>query len=163
MIDCSVPPLAGEKMQKKRWLAIFNRFPEIPLVGVELGVFMGTMSKWLLAYKPSMHLTMVDIRRRKELDSVLKWFPKETWDFYEMTSHSAAALVPDDHFDFVFVDADHSFEAVKQDIHDWLPKVKPGGWLCGHDFNKVGVDRAVRKTLPSYELDMDNTWFYRRP
>lgn len=36
--------------------------------------------------------------------------------------------------DFVFIDADHSYEGVKKDILAWLPKVKKGGVLSGHDY-----------------------------
>lgn len=170
-------PLTRERMKQKRWWAIFKRFPERPpLVGAELGVALGNMSRWLLSYKPSMHLTMVDVVYAPGLKDTLERFPEETWDFYEMPTHEAAGMVPDDHFDFVFIDADHSYEAVKRDIQDWLPKVKPGGWLCGHDFGKkwanwgksgVGeqypVKKAVEELLPGYELDVNDTWFYRRP
>lgn len=49
--------------------------------------------------------------------------------------------------DFVFIDADHSEGAVKDDIRAWLPLVKPGGVLCGHDLPWPGVERAVRSEL----------------
>ena len=54
-----------------------------------------------------------------------------------------------DHFsdrsiDLVFVDADHSYEAVKNDLEAWLPKVTRHGVLCGHDYTvRPGVRRAV--------------------
>jgi len=47
---------------------------------------------------------------------------------------------PDEFFDFVFIDADHTYEGCKKDIHDWYPKVKKGGVLCGHDY----VHRAIK-------------------
>lgn len=54
-------------------------------------------------------------------------------------------------FDFVYIDADHSYEAAKADIAAWLPHVRPGGIIAGHDFvpdgeypyGSFGVKRAV--------------------
>lgn len=36
--------------------------------------------------------------------------------------------------DFVYLDADHSYTAVQNDIAAWLPLIRPGGIICGHDF-----------------------------
>ncbi len=40
--------------------------------------------------------------------------------------------------DFVYLDADHSYTAVQNDIEAWLPLVRPGGIICGHDFVSDG-------------------------
>ncbi len=60
-------------------------------------------------------------------------------------STKAAKSVADGWADFVFIDAGHSYAAVKADIAAWLPKVKPGGWFGGHDYHPKfpGVIRAV--------------------
>lgn len=50
-----------------------------------------------------------------------------------MRSEDAASIFKDQSCDFVFIDGDHSFEATMRDIEMWMPKVKPGGILCGHD------------------------------
>jgi predicted O-methyltransferase YrrM len=50
----------------------------------------------------------------------------------------------DDSLDFVFIDGDHSYEAVKADIQAWLPKVKSNGLLAGHDY---GWCESVRKAV----------------
>ncbi len=64
---------------------------------------------------------------------------------WKMTSTSAAEFVTDASLDFVYVDADHSYEAVKEDIRLWLPKVHKGGYIGGHDFSYYhpGVPKAV--------------------
>lgn len=47
---------------------------------------------------------------------------------------------------FVFIDGDHSLDAVRADVRAWLPKVRPGGLLAGHDYDrKSTVWRAVQE------------------
>lgn len=63
----------------------------------------------------------------------------------KLDSVSASKLYKDESLDFVFIDADHTYEAVLNDIHHWFPKVKHGGHIAGHDyFNDPGVQKAVR-------------------
>ena len=45
--------------------------------------------------------------------------------------------------DFVYIDADHSYDGCKLDMETWFPKLKPSGQLCGHDYNLPGVKQAV--------------------
>lgn len=49
-------------------------------------------------------------------------------------SEKAAEMFEDASLDFVYIDANHAYEYVAQDIRLWYPKVKPGGYLCGHDY-----------------------------
>lgn len=48
-------------------------------------------------------------------------------------SADAATLLADSSFDLIFIDADHSYNAVREDIAAWRSKLRPGGILCGHD------------------------------
>ena len=57
---------------------------------------------------------------------------------WRMTSEQAAPAMPDETLDFCYIDADHRYEAVKRDIEMWLPKVRPGGLICGHDYVNDG-------------------------
>jgi predicted O-methyltransferase YrrM len=76
-------------------------------------------------------------------------------------SVDAASQFLDGILDLVFIDADHSYEGCLRDIHAWLPKVKRGGWICGHDYaNKSGeVKKAVDEVFNNVEFGRDHTWF----
>jgi predicted O-methyltransferase YrrM len=50
-------------------------------------------------------------------------------------------------FDFVYIDGNHRYPNVKEDIELSLPIIKAGGILCGHDFNMTGVRKAVEEKV----------------
>jgi len=66
-----------------------------------------------------------------------------------MASTEAAKLFKSQSLMMVFIDANHSYEAVLQDLQAWWPKICPGGMICGHDYvpthpNSInGVVKAV--------------------
>ena len=55
--------------------------------------------------------------------------------------------IKDESLDLVFIDADHSYEAVSNDLPFWWKKVRKGGWLLGDDYNSChpGTQRAVNE------------------
>jgi len=61
-------------------------------------------------------------------------------EFLRMTSHEAAQRIANNSVDFVYIDGNHDYKAVLQDIQDWAPKVKPGGWLCGDDVYSTNLE-----------------------
>ena len=69
--------------------------------------------------------------------------------FIRKYSSDAVDDVPDG-LDFVYIDANHQYDFVKKDIELYFSKVRVGGIIGGHDFNFVGVGRAV------CEFVMDN-------
>ena len=76
-----------------------------------------------------------------------------------MTSLKGANFFPDQCLDAVFIDAAHDYENVKADIAAWLPKVKKGGVIAGHDYmcGWSGVDRAVAEAF-NYVDFQENCW-----
>lgn len=79
-------------------------------------------------------------------------------------------LFPDGYFDIVFVDADHSTESVRADIINWMPKVKFGGVLLGHDINYGCVRRAVEeifidicpiRSRKLWSFEVSRNYFYK--
>lgn len=82
-------------------------------------------------------------------------------------SVSMASKVPDEFLDFVFIDADHRYEAALADIKAWTPKVKEDGIVCGHDYHHPrfpGVTRAVDECFGEHVIDaeIDHVWSARK-
>lgn len=78
-------------------------------------------------------------------------------------SKEAAKDFPDNSLDFVFLDADHSYEAVIGDINTWYPKIKNGGIISGHDYGFWNsVNKAVDQLLPSVKTFPGTVWYYKK-
>lgn len=81
----------------------------------------------------------------------------------KMSSAEAAAELAAKSFDVIFLDADHSEEAIRQDISNWLPNLKPGGLMCGHDYaneNYPSVTKVIDE-LDGPEGATDMIWAWR--
>jgi hypothetical protein len=78
-------------------------------------------------------------------------------------SADAAPLYEDKSVDFVFIDARHTYDMVTLDIQSWLPKVKDGGVLAGHDyFDKFPeVIQAVDDYFGDSISVRGNSWIYQ--
>jgi predicted O-methyltransferase YrrM len=71
--------------------------------------------------------------------------------------------------DMIFIDADHTYKSVKQDINLWYDKVKEGGIISGHDFNHShhpGVTLAVKEFFDAddYKINSEigNVWWVQK-
>lgn len=76
-----------------------------------------------------------DRLKRIDCDNIVELIRQNSWE--------AAKNFANKSIDFVFIDADHRYESVKKDITSWLPKIKSGGMIAGHDFQEQGVKDAV--------------------
>ena len=65
--------------------------------------------------------------------------------------------------DFIFIDACHVYEAVRDDIAAWLPLVRPGGLLAGHDRKFSGVRKALEERLEGWTPARRVCWAYQVP
>lgn len=83
-----------------------------------------------------------------------------------LSSLESAKLYPDRSLDFVFIDASHEYEDVKQDILSWYPKVKKGGYIAGHDYTTFdGVQKAVDEIIINKGLNWvleKSYWIHRK-
>ena len=138
--------------------------------GAEIGVFEGYYSNVLLSHNPALTLWCIDSwgpeRRRADAFTVAQQTLAPHNDrvvLMKGTSLAVAALVPDGFFDFVFIDANHSYDAVREDVAAWAPKVRSGGIVSGHDYypgkrvKQCGVIQAVDEYIAAHGLTLHTT------
>ena len=75
-------------------------------------------------------------------------------------STEAAAVFEADSVDALFLDGDHSYEGVRADLNAWIPKLRQGAILAGHDYAYPGVRQAVRDRFGGVEV-CNGTWVVR--
>jgi hypothetical protein len=158
--------------------------------GVEIGVKQGEFSKHLLSNWNCKQLYLVD-PWITQADSVydenhhnhsddyeickknVEQF-KDKYQFVRNFSHNAHKMFKNEYFDFIYIDGNHSYEAVKQDLNDWYPKLKPHGIICGDDYtvksidNVFGYEFGVKKAVDEFALnnhknvsiDLTGDWYY---
>ena len=137
-------------------------------VGAELGLRKGATYLHLLEHCPGLTLIgvdswaeglghqEVDLAERMVRDSAARY--GERARIIKGWTVPVAEQIPDSSLDFIFVDADHSYESVKADLMAWMPKVKKGGWFIGHDINWPSVKQAVDELLSDYIIGPDNCY-----
>jgi len=147
----------------------------------EIGSFAGESAEEFLKHAKIAHLHSIDpwaggydatdpasenypmVAIEREFDERMKPFAGRVTK-HRMTSVDAIHLFPDRSLDFVYIDALHTYEGAKIDINLWRHKVKPGGWLGGHDYEPAfpGVIRAVDDTFgrPDHRFS-EHSWLKR--
>ena len=84
---------------------------------------------------------------KKSREAIQSWASKINFNVEIVVDFSvrAAKQFKDGYFDFVYIDADHSYDGVTADLEAWYPKVRKGGMLAGHDYkNWEREDPALR-------------------
>ena len=82
---------------------------------------------------------------------------------HKCLSWEAAELFDEGYFDLVYIDADHSYEGCSKDIQAWLPKMRKGSILAGHDFWHPPVKQAVVENIKGeirYFEKLGHVWEY---
>jgi hypothetical protein len=139
-------------------------------VGAEVGVRVGRFSEMLLTRWTGARLLSIDPWQSAPADeyvdhnnveqAVQEDYHRRTVtrlarfgarsEVLRLTSLEAAEHTDDRTLDFVYIDARHDYDSVREDLHAWFPKLRPGGILAGHDYfdgiyrgTVFGVRRAV--------------------
>ncbi len=111
------------------------------------------------------YLDVANISYREQLNNYLYVVTRFSENYnvkiYRMDSVEATDHFPDEYFDWIYIDADHSYEGCKRDLNAWYPKLKKGGMFCGHDFldgvipaGVFGVKRAVEEFMKEKDAQL---------
>jgi len=140
-------------MKQKELLAhLLDTLLEDNFIGVEIGVDTGETTVCLLEQCQKLkHLYAIDpyFNRDGRCQQVKKLLDTPKCTFLRMTSNDAVNHIPNG-LDFIFVDGDHSFLSVKSDLNNYVPKIKSGGLLTGHDWTCVRRDFGVVQAAGEY-------------
>lgn len=131
------------------------------LTGAEIGVYMGHNAENIMKKLPIKKLYLVDPYKSYYQDSRGQAFLPPfielskniahgkmmpyagRYEFIELPSDDASKIIPNQ-LDFVYIDGNHSYNYVRNDILTYYPKIKTGGVIGGHDYiNIPDVRRAV--------------------
>lgn len=87
-------------------------------------------------------------------------------EILEMDATLAASYIPDQSLDYIFIDGDHSYEAVVRDLDNYWNKVRLGGIFSGHDWHLPAVNQAVNEFRHKNNITSEirftesNVWFW---
>jgi len=76
---------------------------------------------------------------------------KEKCIWLEDFSENVVDTFEDNSVDVVFIDGDHSYEAVLRDLKNYYPKVRPGGIIAGDDYHEEEVQAAVKEFQKNFD------------
>jgi hypothetical protein len=185
-------PLAATYMRFTRGLQFVSGLQDLiaclpaDLTMVEIGVFAGESTRIFLGSGKVSKLFAVDpwASDYEQDDGV--WHSPVDWDdvydtfqVYQRernvevpgsllalrtTSLDAALLFKRAELDFVYIDGNHSYRAVKADIEAWRPKIRDGGYIGGHDLSPAfpSVAQALLDTRIGFgRTFQDTSWLVR--
>lgn len=140
------------------------------LIGAEIGIGKGYHASFFLSeldidfvYLIDPHMVYQDERMMVKLEKIREWEKKAHVNldkhkhkirWIKEKSADAVKLIADNSLDFVYIDGNHTYESVAEDISLYYPKVKKGGLFSGHDYDFKSVKRAVDEFISKENLKL---------
>lgn len=140
-------------------------------VGCEVGVREGDFSQMMLDVIPDLKLYGVDAyidyksdkkrgaRHDHNKRHALKRFEGRDFTLINKFSVEAAEDIKDGSLDFVYIDANHAYDFVMEDLTVWTPKVRIGGIISGHDYYESSRDKAKKAVDDWVEMNNIVPWY----
>ena len=135
-----------------KYLAEINKNKNIKIIGID--TFEGTKGE---------HDDDIDIINGTLFKTYLKNIKDYSIETIVGRSDEVYNRFQDNSIDFLFIDADHHYEAVKRDLQLWYPKVR--GIISGHDYaigGDCGVIPAVDEFFTSVQRFSSSVWYYKK-
>lgn len=155
--------------------------------GAEIGVAGGSYSETLCQSIPRLTLYCIDIwqpyhgnrrggyrqQHNNNFELAQKRLAQYNTKLIRAMSMDAVKDFADGSLDFVFIDSNHDFDYVMEDLIEWTKKVRPGGIVSGHDYHPIrngGVIEAVDAYTNAHGIKLnltrptpDNVWDDTQP
>ena len=161
---------SGERFELLKQLILKHRFE----LGAEIGTAEATTAEYLLSNIKDLKLYSIDfympyedsywgkvspmIQGEIEFDSRLKkYIASNRCVRIKKSSNEAVGNMKNEYFDFIFIDGDHSYPAVSDNLINWWPKLKANGIMCGDDYHEKcfpGVVKAVKEFAHAHHLTL---------
>ncbi len=139
----------------------------IPKGGVcaEIGILKGDYSRYILDIVKPLNLHLVDVDP-KSIKVAKKRFEDEIAqnlvEVHLEDSSTYLSSVPDETFDWIYIDGDHSYEGVKRDLEAAHTKIKPTGLISLNDYiffgssdlTKYGIIEATNEFCVEYDYEL---------
>lgn len=133
---------------------MFDKIMPKHSVCAEVGVQEGINAVQILKRTLPKQLHLIDPWNLRYYESVKEMMAGKPVTLHRGRSMEIGRNFPDNFFDWVYVDANHLYEFVSEDLHFYYRKIKHGGILAGHDFSRPnsmfyfdGVKKAVHEIL----------------
>ena len=138
-------------------------------VVAELGVFIGEYSQKILDIVKPSKLYLVDVFKEGNAHSsgihvkdlslyygalCRKYIKDKRVEVVKASTTGFLDSLPKETLDAVYIDADHSYEAVKSDLFHCYDKVKSSGLIMGHDYDRSEIKKAVKEFCNYYGLSV---------
>jgi hypothetical protein len=164
-----IPPVRIRQYTREKLAGLFGELKFTR--GAEIGVADGQNSLTLCRSIPNLELLCVDPwqvylgnpRAHDNQEEMFRLAQKRLSPFRTVfvraMSMDAARDVVDNSLDFVYIDGNHCFDFVMQDLIEWSKKVRAGGIVSGHDYYRfrwAGVVDAVDAYVKAHQI---HEWF----
>jgi predicted O-methyltransferase YrrM len=126
---------------------------------LELGCFYGVSSSLFSEYSDD--ITCVDIMLYPEMQKVIE---NTKINFHKSDSIEFLNSCDNETYDLIYIDTTHDYGRTKEEIILAYNKIKPNGYLAGHDYNTDGVSNAILSIFkyPDIEIFLDSSWLIQK-